>query len=181
MPKGIYLLCLLDLTDLLSSSRVVGGKDLPTYRILPLIVNENLQEEKYSFGILVNKCKHRAWAMNVSPCTWFLNAQLHFSDWLYLTTKQLCWFGVERKPYFFLTRIVICMFCLAIISYHHVGCSDMLVVEAVKDQQLSRSGPSSSRLLCKGYGRISGNLDRDSCLSSIALWGVLHHPDKGGG
>lgn len=40
---------------------------------------------------------------------------------------------------------------------------------------------SSPRLLCKGYGRISGNLDTDSCRSSIALWGVLHHPDKRGG
>lgn len=42
----VYLLCFLDLTDLLSSSWVVESKGLPTHRVLPLIVDENLHQKK---------------------------------------------------------------------------------------------------------------------------------------
>ena len=47
IPEGIiYLVCLLDLTDQLSTRWVVYRKDFPTNRVLPLIVDENLQGEK---------------------------------------------------------------------------------------------------------------------------------------
>lgn len=45
----MYLVCLLDLTDLLSSSWVAGRKDLPADRVLPLIVDEDLQGGKCGF------------------------------------------------------------------------------------------------------------------------------------
>lgn len=45
----VYLLRLLDLTDLLSSCRVVDGEDLSANRVLPLIVDENLQKELDEF------------------------------------------------------------------------------------------------------------------------------------
>jgi hypothetical protein len=41
-----YLLCFLDLTDLLSAGRVVDWEGLSAHRVLPLIVDENLQGEK---------------------------------------------------------------------------------------------------------------------------------------
>lgn len=46
---SIYLVRFLDLTDLLSSSRVAGRKDLPTNRVVPLIVDEDLQGKTCSF------------------------------------------------------------------------------------------------------------------------------------
>lgn len=46
---GIYLVCLLDLTDLLTSSWVVRREDFPTDRVLPLIVDKNLKNIKYIF------------------------------------------------------------------------------------------------------------------------------------
>lgn len=42
---SIYLFCFLDLTDLLSSRWVVDREHLPTNRVLPLIVDENLQKK----------------------------------------------------------------------------------------------------------------------------------------
>lgn len=53
---AVYLLCLLDLTDLLSSRWVAGREDLPTDRVLPLIIDENLQEGKCkNLEFFVNK------------------------------------------------------------------------------------------------------------------------------
>lgn len=58
MLQNIYLLCFLDFTDLLSSSRVVGRKDLSTNRVMPLIVDEDLQGGNVVISISVSRCNN---------------------------------------------------------------------------------------------------------------------------
>lgn len=47
-----YLVSFLDLTDLLSCCWIIYWEYSPTFRILPLIINENLEKEKQSSVLL---------------------------------------------------------------------------------------------------------------------------------
>lgn len=75
----LYLVSLLDLTDLLSSRWVVDGEDLPTHRVVPLIVDENLQtKEKFLESIqkccklfcLLFQCEFFARPKHSCVCVW---------------------------------------------------------------------------------------------------------------
>lgn len=52
---AVYLVGLLDFTDLLSGRRVARRKHLPTDRVLPLVVDENLQRKNAARKVILTK------------------------------------------------------------------------------------------------------------------------------
>jgi len=60
-----YLVSFLDITDLLSCCWIIYWEYSPTFRILPLIIDENLEEEEKSSVLL-----HEQMVMYITTNSW---------------------------------------------------------------------------------------------------------------
>lgn len=71
---AVYLVGLLDFTDLLSGRRVARRKHLPTDRVMPLVVDENLQRRNAARKVILTKAAANTGRLDLDE-TWLSNGR----------------------------------------------------------------------------------------------------------